>query len=307
MANNVYGIKKQALFDPGADCDIFYYYKPSRSSVDVSFKGFKKIDNPATILSNSLLDNTMLTDKRLPGMYDLKLPVGIFGKPGIYTLYIVPKEIECTIKDVGALAAYPDIRGLVIDMNDMTDNVNLFKDDNLTGYRIEYLSMEQSNQGVKRDEYFTIITSCGRCEPVSQNLTSSNSNSNGYRYNVNGSLCFITVTPSTAPSYKSNSLPYLGVTNQRILIKNTKFDPICIEIEVTNHDIETLSYMIEGEQVRNLENGTVTTYTFDGQIYKQMEFASIKDNYTATNIAEIKVDRSNNIDRSLDLNLLKNS
>ena len=65
--------------------------------------------------------------------------------------------------------------------------------------------------------------------------------------------------------------------------------------------------MVEGEQVRNLENGTVTTYTFDGQIYKQMEFASIKDNYTATNIAEIKVDRSDNIDRSLDLNILKNS
>ena len=80
-----------------------------------------------------------------------------------------------------------------------------------------------------------------------------------------------------------------------------------MEIEVTNHDIETLSYMVEGEQVRNLENGTVTTYTFDGQIYKQMEYASIKDNYTATNIAEIKVDRSDNIDRSLDLNLLKNS
>ena len=100
MANNVYGIKKQALFNPGLDCEIYYYYKPSRSSVDVSFKGFKKIDKPEAILSNSKLDDSVVNgikDKTLPGMYDLKLPVSIFGKTGIYTLYIVPKEIKCEI------------------------------------------------------------------------------------------------------------------------------------------------------------------------------------------------------------------
>ena len=299
--NNVYGTVKQAIFNPSVDCDIYYHYKPSRSKTDVSFSGFKRIDNPSTILTQAKI----MDGGNLPGMYNLSLPVSIFGKIGIYTVYIVPKEIQCTIKDVGALVAYPDIRGLVIDINEQENNVkNLFKNDMLTGYRIEYMEANGAQQN--RTELFTIITSNYQCEPVTQNITSSNTDSHGYRYNVNGSYCFITVTPSLAPTFKFNSKPYIGVVNQNIVIKNTKFDPVCLEINITQHDIETISYMLEGDQVRNLENGRVTTYTPNGEIYKQVEYSTIKDNYTTNSIAEIKIDKSNNIDRSLDINLLKN-
>lgn len=309
MANNTYGTVKQALFNPGNDAEIFYHYKPSRSSVDANYKGFKKVSDVSNWLKNAMLDvNTdrpFSNDRRLPGMYTLNLPATIFANKGIYTVYIVPKEISCTIKDVGALAAYPDVRGIVIDTKEIPEYTSLFTDDNLVGYRVEYSDMEGSN-GLQRQDYFRIITSNNLCDPVSQNLTSSNTGSNGYRYNANGSLCFITLTPSTAPSFKSNAKPYIGTPSQNIVIKNTKFDPVCIEIEVTEHDIETVSYMLEGEQLRNFGNGRVTTYNFDGEIYKQMEFGTIKDNYTSREIGEFKIDKSNNIDRSLNLSDFKN-
>lgn len=309
MANNTYGIVKQALFNPETDADIYYYYKPTRSSESASYTGFKKIDNVSQVLSNSQLETpTVGDDKRIPGMYTLKLPVSIFGQAGIYTVYITPKEIECNILDVGALGAYPDIRGIVIDTSSIEQQYqSLFSNDNLTGYRVEYFDYDSETSNLVRQEYFRVITSNGRCQALSQNLTSSNTNSTGYAYNASGSLCFLTVTPSTAPSFKSNSNPFIGKPSQKIVIKNTKFDPVCLEIEVTDHDIETLSIMLEGEQIRNLENGRVTTYNFDGEIYKQFEYSTVKDNYTRKEIAEAKLDKSGNIDRSLDLDTIRNS
>ena len=76
---------------------------------------------------------------------------------------------------------------------------------------------------------------------------------------------------------------------------------------MVEHDIETLSIMEEGEVVRNLENGRVTHYNFDGEIYKQFEFFTVKDNYTTNNVAEVKTDTSTNVDTSLPLEDLKNS
>lgn len=309
MANNTYGTVRQALFNPEMDADVYYFYKPTRSSDSDSYTGFKKIDNVSQILTNSQLETPIIgNDRRIPGMYTLKLPVDIFGQAGIYTVYITPKEIECDILDVGALGAYPDIRGIVINTNSIDQNYqSLFSNDNLTGYRIEYFEYDSSIGGLARQEYFRIITSNGRCQALSQNLTSGNTNSTGYTYNANGSLCFLTVTPSTAPSFKSNANPFIGKPSQKIVIKNTKFDPVCLEIEVTEHDIETLSIMLEGEQIRNLENGRVTTYNFNGEIYKQFEYSTIKDNYNKKQIAEAKLDKSGNIDRSLDLDVIKNS
>ena len=300
--NSTYAIVKPTLIAPAQDVEVFYHYRPSRSSEDSSFKQFKKISDVSSIFSNSEFENTDETDMRLPGMYNLNLPVSIFGKKGIYTIYIKPKEIRCTIKDVGSLAAYPDVKGIIIDMNDV-ENQTLFDADKLVGYRVEYFEYEGS--GLRRQQYYRLITSNNMCEPVSQNLTSANTNANGYRFNGSGSLCFVTLTPSTSPSFKSNSKPYIGTPNQKIVITNTKFDPVMIELEMVDHDIETLSIMAEGEMVRNLENGRVSTYNFEGEIYKQMEFFTVKDNYTKNNVAEVKTDKSDNIDNSLDINDLK--
>lgn len=295
MANNTYGIVKPSLLNIENDVDIFYNYRSNRNTTEEVL--YTKVTDPTTMLSISSYKDNQNNNLPLVGMYDLKLPLSDFGKKGIYTIYIKPKEYECTIQDIGSLVAYPNIKGIVIDIKTNSNSAlnELFKNDNLVGYRIEYLN----NENVRQD-YYRIITSGNLCEIMSQNVTSANTTSNGYRFNNNGSLCFLTVTPSTSPSFKSNAKPYIGVPGQNIIISSTKFDPVMIEVEMVEHDIETLSIMAEGTQIRNLEEGTVTTYNFEGEVYKQQEFFTLKKDYNKNNVYEIKRTK-NDISNTLDL------
>ena len=299
--NATYGTVKPSVINVTNDVEIFYHYRPSRSTDDPSFTSFKRLEDVSSILvpSETDISSSTFADSTLPGMYRLNLPIESFGRKGIYTIYIKPKEYKMTIKDVGVLAAYPNIRGIVISDND-TGGMPTIQNDSLVGYRVEYI-----DSGVRQD-YYRIITSNNRAEAVTAQITSPYQNSDAYRYTEGGGLHFITLTPSTAPDFKANSTPYIGVPSQTICVSNTKFDPVMLEVEMVDHDIETLSIMQEGEQVRNLGTGRVTHYNFDGEIYKQFEFSTIKDNYTRRNIAEIKVDKKGNIDTELDLDTLKN-
>lgn len=294
--NNTYGSVRPSIVDVENDVEIFYHYRPTRNSEDEAYSNFQKVRDVSSMLSICEFDPSdgeTETDQRLPGMYNLSLPTSIFGQVGFYTVYIRPKEINATIKDIGVLAAYTDINGIIIDMNDQDEQAQLFSNDSLNGYRIDYY--EDDDGTLKRQDYYRIITGCNRCEPITQNLSSSNSNSNGYRFNSSGSLCFLTVTPNSSPSYKSGSNPFIGAPNQQIKISNTKFDPVMIEVEICRHDIETLNTAIDGNQIRSLDNGLVTTYNEDGEIYSQKEFFSVKDNFTQTDKYEVKKDRSGNI------------
>ena len=283
--NNTYGIVRPSTLDVSKDVEIWYNYRPNRNT-EGSGK-FEKIDDVPSILEASKIDQKQI----LNGMFNLSLPASIFGRIGIYTIYIRPKEIEATINDVGALAAYPDIRGIVVNLNDVDDNNRLlFSSDNLTGYRVEYF--DDKNQ---RQDYYRLITSSNLCEPISQNLTSSNMNSNGYRYNESGSLSFITLTPSTSPGFKPNANPYIGSPSQKIVITNTKFDPVCLEIEMVAHDIESIRTTLNGNTIRSLDNGIVTVYNDNGEIFTQHEFYTLKDNYNHTDKYEVKKDREGNI------------
>lgn len=298
--NNTYGVVKPALIDVTQDVEIWYKYRPTRNSEDTNYTTFRKVEDPTSMLNSSEInpdDGDNSDDLRLPGMYDLSLPVSIFGNTGFYTVYIKPREIPCTIKDIGSLSAFPDIKGVVIDLNDVS-NRSLFANDNLTGYRIEYYEAE--GNGLMRQEYYRIITSNNNCEPVSQNLVSTNMNSSGYRFNDSGSLSFLTVTPSTAPSFKSNQKPYIGRPEQRIIITNTKFDPIMIEIEMVEHDAETISTMLENDQIRSLDKGLVTTYNKNGEIYHQAEYFTIKNTYNHNDMYEIKRRILDSFDTSAD-------
>lgn len=306
--NNTYGNVRPALVDPLSDVEIFYHYSPTRNSEDISYKKFHRITDITSVFSNCELDEGDMDanenpDPIIPGMYKLSLPVSIFGKVGFYTIFIRPKEIYCTIYDVGSLAAYPDVQGIIIDVNTILDNKGLFGNDNLTGYRVEYL---QDNGGLKRQQYYRLITGCGFAEPISQNLTSANTNSNGYRFNESGTLSFITLTPSTTPSYKSNSKPFIGTPNQRIIISNTKFDPICVNVEICENDFDTLTTLIDGNQIRSLDNGLLTTYNDNYEIFRQYEFFTLKDNYNTRDKYEVKVKRTNNIDTTVDQNEIFN-
>ena len=307
--NNTYGNVKSAMIDPLKDVEIFYHYRPTLNSEDISYRDFQKIEDIASVFKDMNIsedaknsDNVSFPDRKLPGIYNLSLPVNIFGRKGFYTVYIRPREIYCTIKDVGALAAYPDISGIVIDMNTISGDIKtLFNSDNLTGYRVEYLQYE-TNSGLKRQDYYRLITSGNYVEPVSQNLTSGNTNSNGYRFNESGTLSFLTLTPSIGPSFKANSLPYIGSPNQQIIISNTKFDPVCVRIEICENDFDTLATSLDGNQIRALDNGLLTTYNKENEIYKQWEFYSLKDNYNKNVRYEVKRERRDNIDNTADAN-----
>lgn len=259
--NNVYGTKKPALITAD-DVDIFYHYRPSRNSNDADFTNFKKIDS--NLLTTTSLENN---GGVLPGMYNLRLPLNIFNTKGIYTVYIKPKEEEYTLLDVSTLAAYPNIRGIVINSGDKN-----IPNNNLVGYRVEYFD----NDGNRSDE-FRIITSNNKCEPVSQNMNTSFQKGVRYRFNESSNLIFCTVTPSVGMSFKSTTIPNIGQTNQRVKLINTKFNPIMMEIEMVEHDIETISYMLESDQVRNLEQGLITTFNSEGGIYHQAITGKIID------------------------------
>ena len=124
---------------------------------------------------------------------------------------------------------------------------------------------------------------------------SSSDKSYSYRYEDSSSLTFITVSPSSAPTFKDNAMPYIGKPTQKILLVNTLFEPIQLDIEMVNHNADTISYMLENNQLRDLDNGLVTTYNDNNAIYSQSEHYTLKDSYTGEAIYEVRKNRKNNI------------
>ena len=300
--NSTYGNVKSAFINPQKDVEIFYHYRPTLNSEDISYRNFKKIEDVSSVFTTVEIEDSAknangepFPNAILPGIYNLSLPVNIFGRKGFYTVFIRPKEIYCTITDVGALGAYPDVRGIILDMNNIDNDRAMFGNDNLVGYRIEYL-----DTNLERQDYYRLITSNNFAEPITQNLTSSNTNSNAYRFNESGTLAFLTLSPSTGPSFKASSKPYIGTPNQTIIISNTKFDPVCLRIEICENDFDTIATSIDGNQVRSLDTGLLTTYNDDMEIFKQFEFYTLKDNYNKNAKFEVKKRRTDNIDNSVD-------
>ena len=300
--NSTYGNVKSAFINPQKDVEIFYHYRPTLNSEDISYRNFKKIEDVSSVFTTVEIEDSAKNSNGapfpnaiLPGIYNLSLPVNIFGRKGFYTVFIRPKEIYCTITDVGALGAYPDVRGIILDMNNIDNDRAMFGNDNLVGYRVEYL-----DTNLERQDYYRLITSNNFAEPITQNLTSSNTNSNAYRFNESGTLVFLTLSPSTSPSFKASSKPYIGTPNQTIIISNTKFDPVCLRIEICENDFDTIATSIDGNQIRSLDNGLLTTYNDDMEIFKQFEFYTLKDNYNKNAKFEVKKRRTDNIDNSVD-------
>lgn len=258
--NGTYGTIKPANIDIANDVQIFYNYKPNRSYDND--KTFQEL--PVSNLLNAYSGEGISID----GLYNLKLPLSLFGKKGIYTIYIKPKEMTKTIYTTGVLVDYPDIRGVIFQTNDFTEN--LTKNNGLAGYRIDYDS--------DGEVYSRIITSSNLCDVVPTNGQAKYRLYDNYgdAGSSNGRLIFCTVTPSSSASFTPNSLPSIGVAGETVKVVNTKFNPVMFEIEMVDHDAETLSYMIEGEQVRNLENGTFTIYNHDKEIYRQYETYTVK-------------------------------
>jgi hypothetical protein len=263
--SGMYGTVKPADINIEKDVEIFYHYRPSINTDDVSFKNFKTLQ-PSVLTPCYSGDDTNIS---ISGLFNLKLPLDKFNKKGIYTIYIRPKEISATITDIGTLAAFPDVRGVIFNANNLLD----FKVANsLVGYRIEYIDNSKTGE-------FKIITSSNLSEAMSYPLNNAYEKGTKYRFTDGGGLIFCTVTPSLATTFKPNFLPYIGKTGQEVKLVNTKFNPIMLELEMVEHDDETISYMLEGNQLIDKDNALITTFNKQGEIYHQSEYGAYKDSY----------------------------
>ena len=296
MATGTYGIIRPADVTPD-DVEIFYTYAASR---DKQATTLVKITNPNDVLLR--LNNPNSTQSGVSGfemfggMYTLKLPVSIFSGKGIYTIIIKPVEIRTKIVDAGVLSAFPDINGLVFDLATIPSNLaNRFENNGLIGYRIEYLN--PLAQDAKINNLFRVVTSNNRAEPVNQNLTNTNQKAIRYRFNDNSTLVFCTVSPNSASNVQPNTFPFIGQPNQDVIITNTFFNPVMIEVEMVDQDVETLAYALFGNQSKSLEDGIYTIYNFNNDIYKQYDLYEIKDKFTGKPLFEVREQR-NNIDFS---------
>jgi hypothetical protein len=264
MATGNYGTIRSADVSV-EDVEIYYSFTPSRENVsDVELLPL----DPAEVLLPANDPNNV--SEIFGGLYTLKLPTDIFGSKGYYNVIIRPKQIRTTIQDCAVLIDNQDVKGIVFDINDIdTDLQNRFENGNLVGYRVEYLKEETGTGQDKIQNLFRIITSNNRALPISQNQGNSNA-SQAYTFNDNSTSVFCTVSPSSAPSIKPNATPFIGNPQQGVIITNTFFDPIMLEIEMVEFDDD------------------YTIYNFGNQIYRQYNLFEVKDQFTGKPLYEVR-------------------
>ena len=298
MATGNYGTIRSADVSPD-DVEIILNYTPSRDETDnfvLTKLDAKSILRPyfhnATTGGNSGVEI-------LGGLYNLKLPADQFNKLGIYTLYIRPAEIRTKITDCGVLSSLPNVKGIVIDLNNVPSQYrNKFVNQGLIGFRVEYLNSD----GTKIPNFFRIITSSFYCEPVVQNLTNTSQKAIRYRYvESTSNLLFCTLSPSSSPTNKPSATPFIGQPDQNVIITNTFFNPITTEVEIVEHDISTLAIALYGNQTKSIDDGIYTIYDSDNNIYKQYNLFEVRDQFNEL-LYEVRQDRNNNIDFSKSFN-----
>ena len=298
MATGNYGTIRSADVSPD-DVEIILNYTPSRDETDnfvLTKLDAKSILRPyfhnATTGGNSGVEI-------LGGLYNLKLPADQFNKLGIYTLYIRPAEIRTKITDCGVLSSLPNVKGIVVDLNNVPSQYrNKFVNQGLIGFRVEYLNSD----GTKIPNFFRIITSSFYCEPVVQNLTNTSQKAIRYRYvESTSNLLFCTLSPSSSPTNKPSATPFIGQPDQNIIITNTFFNPITTEVEIVEDDISTLAIALYGNQTKSIDDGIYTIYDSANNIYKQYNLFEVRDQFNEL-LYEVRQDRNNNIDFSKSFN-----
>ena len=297
MATGTYGTIRPADVSP-EDVDIILNYTPSRDETD----NFVLTKLDAVSILRPYFNNQQTNPSSpnpnveiLGGLYNLRLPAEQFNQLGIYTLYIRPAEIRTSILDCGVLSSLPNVKGLVIDLNNVPSQFrNKFVNQGLVGFRIEYLNSD----GTKIPNFFRIVTSSFFCEPVVQNLTNTSQKAIRYRYTDNNTnLIFCTVSPSSSPTNKPNATPYIGQPNQTIIMSNTFFNPITLDIEIADQDFSTLAIALYGNQTKSMDDGIYTIYDANNNIYQQYNLYEIRDQFN-TLLYEVRQNRGDNIDFS---------
>ena len=294
MAIASYGTIRPSDVSP-EDVEILMVYTPSRD-VTEDFT-LTKLDSQTILrpyFNNSETGGVAGTEV-LGGLYNLTLPAEQFNALGFYTLYLRPAQIRTVITDCGVLNALPNVKGIIIDVTDVpTEFQNKFVPQGLVGFRVEYLNSD----GSKIPNFFRVITSCFYCEPVVTNEVNTTQKSIRYRYvEGNANLMFLTLSPSSSPTNNPNATPYIGQPTQQIIISNTYFNPVTLEVEMVEYDISSLAIALYGNQTKSIDDGIYTIYDSQNNIYRQYNLYEIRDQFNAL-LYEVRQSRGNNIDFS---------
>ena len=298
MAVGTYGTIRPSDVSPD-DVEIIVNYTASRDTTD-NFV-LKKLD-ASTLLRpyfNNAQTGGVAGVETLGGLYNLTLPADVFNALGFYTLYIRPAQIRTSITDCGVLSALPTVKGIIIDLaNVPVQYINKFVPQGLVGFRVEYLNPD----GTKIPNFFRIITSSFFCEPVVVNQTNTTQKAIRYRY-VDGisNLIFLTLSPSSSPTNKPNATPFIGQPDQSIIITNTFFNPVSIDIQMAEYDIDTLAIALYGNQTKSIDDGIYTIYDSNNNIFRQYNLFEIRDQFNSL-LYEVRQSRGNNIDFSKNFN-----
>ena len=297
MAVGSYGTIRPADVSP-EDVEILLHYVANRASTtEPTLTKLDSADILTPVFHNSETGGTSGTEI-LGGLYNLRLNSDTFSDLGIYTLHFRPKQVRTEITDCGVLASLPSVRGLVIDLGNVsTEDANKFVPQGLVGYRVEYIDTLNNK---KVPNFYRIVTSSFYCEPVTTNLTNTTQKAIRYRYSdAPTNLVFLTVTPSSAPSNRPNVIPFIGQPSQNIILTNSYFNPTTVEVEMVEHDASTLAHALYGNQSKALNSGVYTIYDKNNNnaIYKQFNLYEVKDDLNET-LYEIREEKTD-IDQTL--------
>jgi hypothetical protein len=272
MSIGVYGVKRPSDVSP-LDIEVVVIFTKTRNSTEVQrVTKLAGQDVITPMMSNADIGGSDL--EVLGGLYNLTLPRDVFNEKGFYTIYLRPAQIRVKIEDCAELATFPDVKGLIFNIDQAPiEFVNKFTNNGLDGYRVEYLN----NDGTKIPNLYRVITSSFISEPVQINTPNSSQKSIKYIYNNVGNLLFCTVTPNVAPSFKPTSTPFIGRKDQNVIITNTNFSPQMIEVEMVNYDLESLAIALFADQTKSMDDGIYTLYDFEGNIYAQYDLYEIRD------------------------------
>jgi hypothetical protein len=292
VAIGTYGTIRPSDVSP-EDVEIILNYTPSRDETE-NFV-LTTLDSPSVLRPyfNNAATGGNANVEVLGGLYNLTLPADVFNQVGIYTMMLRPAQIRTSITDCGVLSALPNVKGIITDLNNVpTQFRNKFAPQGLIGFRVEYLNPD----GSKIPNFFRIVTSNFYCEPVVVNQVNTTQKAIRYRY-VDGvtNLMFCTLSPSSSPTNKPNATPFIGQPGQNIIMSNTYFNPVTIEVDMVEYDISSLAIALYGNQTKSIDDGIYTIYDSDNNIYKQYNLFEIRDQFNAL-LYEVRQDRGANID-----------
>jgi len=295
MAIGTYGIVRPSDVSID-DISMYYNFVPNRETLNNVIYPL----TPTEYLSyNTLPTNEQIagSENILEGLYNLKLPATIFNQIGIYTIYIKPKTTPTVIIDCSVLSSLPSVKGIVLDLTALPSPLQA--NNALQGYRVEYINQDSTQ--TKMRNVVRYVATANKVVPISENVGNTNQKAIRYRFDDAGTLLFLQLTPSSSSDVKPNVLPFIGNPGQTILLSNTFFNPLVIEIDMVQNTVDTLANILVGNQVKDVQNGILTYYDANNVITDQFNLFEIKDDVTNVPLYEVKQKRTN-IDETQNFN-----